>query len=127
MGESDDRIISAVARDFRVLWPPAIEAKVVDAAVERILSAMFAAHPGSHRLRPLTETKIPNFFLAGDWVRHDLNASMEGAALSGRLAARAVLRTENRDGVPLLRPDEPLVNRALQFLARPSPALCRVA
>jgi uncharacterized protein with NAD-binding domain and iron-sulfur cluster len=127
MGESDDRIVSAVARDFCVLWPAATAAKVADAAVERIPSAMFAAHPGSHRLRPPTETKIPNFFLAGDWIRHDLNASMEGAALSGRLAARAVLRKEKRDSVPMLRPDEPLVNRALQFLAGPSSALRRVA
>lgn len=127
MKEADERIVSALVDDFGALWPRAIGARVVDAAVERIPAAMFAAHPGAHRLRPGTTTKVRNFFVAGDWVRHDLNASMEGAAVSGRLAALAVLRLDNRDDLPILRPHEPLFMRALQRVARPSSAVSGVA
>jgi uncharacterized protein with NAD-binding domain and iron-sulfur cluster len=88
---SDEEIVETVTRDFRALWPGAVEARPVRWVVERIGAAMFAATPGTHALRPGTRTGIANLFLAGDWVRHDLNASMEGAALSGRLAAQAVL------------------------------------
>ena len=52
---------------------------------------MFAAVPGAHALRPGTRTGLGNLYLAGDWTRHELNASMEGACLSGRRAAEAVL------------------------------------
>jgi uncharacterized protein with NAD-binding domain and iron-sulfur cluster len=119
IAETDERIVSVIVKDFGLLWPPALGAKVINAVVERIPAAMFAAYAGTHRLRPLTNTNLRNFFIAGDWVRHDLNASMEGAAVSGRLAASAVLHLQNRDGVPVLRPGEPLFNRFLQKVARP--------
>jgi zeta-carotene desaturase len=121
--ESDQTIVDAIVRDFSSVWPSAQGAVPVDATVERIGSAMFAAVPGAHRLRPPTETAIPNLFLAGDWIRHDCNASMEGAALSGRLAARAALRAAGRESagspVPVLHPEEPLFCRVLQRCARP--------
>ena len=42
--------------------------------------------------RPTSTTKIPNFFLAGDFVRTNIDlATMEGANESGRTAANAIL------------------------------------
>lgn len=47
---------------------------------------------GSWDLRPTARTSIPNLFLAGDYVRTNVDlATMEGANESGRAAANAVL------------------------------------
>ena len=115
MKREDGDIVRAVVHGFGEVWPPAAGAKPLDAAVERIGAAMFAATPGAHELRPPTETRIPNLFLAGDWVRHDLNASMEGAVVSGRMAARAVLG--GSEVVPMLAPREPLYARVIAAVA----------
>jgi uncharacterized protein with NAD-binding domain and iron-sulfur cluster len=46
----------------------------------------------SWSLRPEAKTAIPNLFLAGDYVRTDIDlATMEGANESGRAASNAIL------------------------------------
>ncbi|MFD7230009.1 FAD-dependent oxidoreductase [Streptomyces sp. NPDC059881] len=54
-------------------------------------------HPtGTWRLRPTARTAVPNLFLAGDYVRTDVDlATMEGANESARRAVNALL---DRDG-----------------------------
>jgi uncharacterized protein with NAD-binding domain and iron-sulfur cluster len=53
---------------------------------------LFIQHPGEWADRPESVTAIPNLFLAGDWVRTDINVTtMEGANASGRRAANGVL------------------------------------
>ncbi|RNL81265.1 FAD-dependent oxidoreductase [Nocardioides marmorisolisilvae] len=47
---------------------------------------------GSWKDRPEVSTKLPNFFLTGDFVRTNIDlATMEGANESGRAAANAIL------------------------------------
>jgi uncharacterized protein with NAD-binding domain and iron-sulfur cluster len=47
---------------------------------------------GSWKDRPEVSTKIPNFFLTGDYIRTNIDlATMEGANESGRMAANAIL------------------------------------
>ena len=41
--------------------------------------------------RPDQRTPVSNFFLAGSYTRQDYIDSMEGATMSGRLAAAAIL------------------------------------
>jgi zeta-carotene desaturase len=41
--------------------------------------------------RPPQKTPIHNFFLAGSYTQQDYIDSMEGATLSGRQAAKAIL------------------------------------
>ncbi len=56
--------------------------------------------PGDHARRPGTTTPLANLMLAGDHVRLPAPASlMEAAAMSGRLAANAVL---DREGLRLM-------------------------
>jgi uncharacterized protein with NAD-binding domain and iron-sulfur cluster len=62
----------------------------VRAVVVREHRASFSLAPGSPP-RPPTTTGVPGFFLAGDWIDTGLPGTIEGAALSGRLAADAVL------------------------------------
>ncbi len=42
------------------------------------------------KLRPSAKTDIPGLYVAGDWTNTGLPATIEGAALSGRLAAEAL-------------------------------------
>ncbi|CCK28197.1 amine oxidase [Streptomyces davaonensis JCM 4913] len=54
-------------------------------------------HPtGTFYNRPTAHTRVPNFFLSGDFVRTDIDlASMEGANEAARAAANAVLDADN--------------------------------
>ena len=54
-----------------------------------------AFHTGLHANRPTIETEVPELFYAGDWVKMD-NCSMlmEGAYVSGALAANHILKKE---------------------------------
>jgi zeta-carotene desaturase len=54
--------------------------------------------------RPPQKTAIANFFLAGSYTQQDYIDSMEGATISGRRAAKAILENLNR-----LTPISPVV------------------
>ena len=53
--------------------------------------ATIAITPKIAPIRPNQETYIPNFFLAGDWTSTGLPATLEGAAISGKLAAGKIM------------------------------------
>jgi hypothetical protein len=106
-----------VLSDFVAVWPAAREVRPIDYSLERIGAAMVAAVPGAFRLRPSARTGIENLILAGDWTRHGLNASMEGATFSARLAANELLSRYGEAPIRILIPentDLPLPLRALQ-------------
>lgn len=117
MSDPDERVLNDCVADLKKVWPGARDARVVDYALERVGAAMFAAIPGAHSKRPSTRTRLGNLMLAGDWVRHDVNASMEGAALSGRLAADAVLTAEGEKGIAI-RPTPDLYSEPLRNARR---------
>ncbi|GLZ14210.1 phytoene dehydrogenase [Actinomadura sp. NBRC 104425] len=57
--------------------------------------------PGSWYHRPEAATKVPNLYLASDYVRSGINlATMEGANEAGRKAANAVLEASGVGGTP---------------------------
>jgi hypothetical protein len=62
--------------------------------------ATFAATPEQDALRPGPRTRWRNLFLAGDWVRNGLPATIEGALRSGDGAARLALGRPLRYGLP---------------------------
>ena len=53
--------------------------------------ATFSCTPKAERWRPAQETPYSNFFLAGDWTRTGLPATIEGAVLSGHRCASLIL------------------------------------
>ncbi|HWL46918.1 MAG TPA: hydroxysqualene dehydroxylase HpnE [Sphingomonadaceae bacterium] len=57
--------------------------------------ATFAATPAQERRRPPAATRWRNLFLAGDWTRTGLPATIEGAIRSGDAAAMLAGRQEN--------------------------------
>jgi hypothetical protein len=58
--------------------------------------ATFAATPGQDAKRPAAATRWRNLFLAGDWTRTGLPATIEGALRSGETAARLAIHARTR-------------------------------
>ena len=89
-------VIAMAIRELADFFPRVKEAKLEKAHVVKEVHATFSAKPGMEKLRPVSATKFPNFFLAGDWTRSGWPATMEGAVRSGYLAAEAVTRAAGK-------------------------------
>ena len=80
-----------------LLWSEVARALDLGAATplaQRLLrerGATFDQSPAGAALRPGTRTPLANVVLAGDHVRTGLPATLEGAVISGRQAAKAIL------------------------------------
>jgi 15-cis-phytoene desaturase len=68
-----------------------LEGRVRSYRVIRIPNDFYSLAPGHDALRPRQRTPIPGLTLAGDYTRQPFMATMEGAVVSGRLAARSIL------------------------------------
>jgi zeta-carotene desaturase len=89
VGMSNDDLTSLAAREVETSLPAARGVRPVRATVIREKQATFSLAPGQPP-RPGTVTPIRNLFLAGDWTDTGLPATIEGAVVSGHLAAQAV-------------------------------------
>jgi squalene-associated FAD-dependent desaturase len=91
VAQSNDAIVSLALRELREAVPTAGAAAVRSATVVRERRATFSLAPGQPA-RPGVLTPLEGFYLAGDWTDTGLPGTIEGAALSGHLAAAAVER-----------------------------------
>ncbi len=87
-------VIDLAVRELGEFFPAARIAKLEKAHVVKEIRAVFSAKPGLEALRPGTETRFPNLFLAGDWTRSGWPATMESAVRSGYIAAEAIARRQ---------------------------------
>ncbi len=95
IGKSDEEIVQATLGELERLFPDEIaadgsKAKVVKHAVVKTPRSVYAAVPGRNKFRPSQNTPVKNFTLAGDFTNQKFLGSMEGAVLSGKLAAEVV-------------------------------------
>ena len=74
------------------------QAKLLKYAVVKTPRSVYAAIPGRNKFRPSQETPIPNLVLAGCFTSQKYLGSMEGAVLSGKLAAEVI--SDKAAGVP---------------------------
>ena len=93
---SRPEIIALALQEMAEFFPAVQTAKLERAQVVKEVRATFSAKPGLEALRPLAQTALPNFSLAGDWTRSGWPATMEGAVRSGYLAAEAAMRAQGR-------------------------------
>lgn len=84
-GETNERILATILADIRSVYPNTPDP--VHSMVIREKRATLALTPEVEKLRPGNRTVIPGLFLAGDWTNTGLPATIEGAILSGELAA----------------------------------------
>jgi zeta-carotene desaturase len=89
--EKNDAIAQHVIDQVRQLFPSARDLNVTWSNVVKLAQSLYREAPGMDVYRPAQVTPIANFFLAGSYTHQDYIDSMEGATLSGRQAAKAIL------------------------------------
>ena len=87
---SDGEIVAAVIEDLKRQGVD-VAGRVTYSVVVRHPSEFYLLAPGSESQRPLQRTTVPGLALAGDYTKQPYICSMEGAVVSGRLAAEAVI------------------------------------
>jgi 15-cis-phytoene desaturase len=111
IAKTDSEIVDATMKELERLFPTEVgptvsadrRANLVKSSVVRVPRSVYAATPGRNKYRPSQVTPIENFVLAGDYASQKYLGSMEGAVLSGKLAAEVLcdkaLGRNNRNGL----------------------------
>jgi zeta-carotene desaturase len=86
-----EEIVAATDAQVRELFPSARNLNLVWSNVVKLAQSLYREAPGMEPYRPDQRTPVVNFFLAGSYTRQDYIDSKEGATMSGRLAAAAIL------------------------------------
>jgi 15-cis-phytoene desaturase len=94
ISKPDEEIIAATMKELEKLFPDHFSgehpAQLLKYRVVKTPRSVYKATPGRQAFRPPQTTPIANFYLAGSYTRQEYLGSMEGAVLSGKLAARAI-------------------------------------
>ncbi|WP_218081005.1 9,9'-di-cis-zeta-carotene desaturase [Anthocerotibacter panamensis] len=91
MPMENSQIAQHTLQQVQELLPSTRKQKLLRWNVVKLARSLYEEAPGMERNRPTQQTPIPNFFLAGSYTKQDYIDSMEGAVLSGKLCAQAVL------------------------------------
>ncbi|MFM1899933.1 MAG: zeta-carotene desaturase [Cyanobacteriota bacterium] len=89
--KSVEEIVAHTDAQVRALFPSAKELTLTWSNVVKLAQSLYREAPGMEPYRPEQRTPVSNFFLAGSYTRQDYIDSMEGATMSGHLAAAAIL------------------------------------
>lgn len=89
--ESNEAIAQHVLKQVHELFPSSRELNMTWYSVVKLAQSLYREAPGMDPYRPPQKTPVVNFFLAGSYTQQDYIDSMEGATLSGRQAAKAIL------------------------------------
>jgi 15-cis-phytoene desaturase len=94
IGKSEEEILAATMAELEKLFPMHFggdnPAKLLKYRVVKTPRSVYKATPGRQACRPSQKTPIANFYLAGSYTMQEFLGSMEGAVLSGKLAANAI-------------------------------------
>ncbi len=91
---SKEALVRRVMSDLRHLSDDASHARLLHSRVVTDPHSVFSIRPEVLVLRPSASTSLPWFHLAGDWIDTGWPATMEGAVISGRMAASSVASRE---------------------------------
>ncbi|AAP99182.1 MULTISPECIES: 9,9'-di-cis-zeta-carotene desaturase [Prochlorococcus] len=89
--KSTEEIVAHTDLQVRDLFPSAKNLKLIWSNVVKLTQSLYREAPGMEPFRPNQSTPVSNFFLAGSFTQQDYIDSMEGATMSGHLAASAML------------------------------------
>jgi zeta-carotene desaturase len=89
--QSNEAIAQHVLKQVHELFPSSRELNMTWYSVVKLAQSLYREAPGMDPYRPDQKTPVSNFFLAGSYTQQDYIDSMEGATLSGRQAAKAIL------------------------------------
>jgi uncharacterized protein with NAD-binding domain and iron-sulfur cluster len=103
---TDEEILARTVEELTEFLPEIDHARVRHARVHRVPMGVPCPDVRTERIRPGARSALHGIYLAGDWTRTQLPASMESAARSGWLAAEAVLAGLGKDVRLAVRPRE---------------------
>ena len=89
--QKTEEIVAHTDAQVRELFPSARGLNLVWSNVVKLAQSLYREAPGMEPYRPDQRTPVANFYLAGSYTKQDYIDSMEGATMSGRLAAAAIL------------------------------------
>ncbi len=95
VSRSNEELVELAVGEVRDALPAARSAVLVRGVVVREKRASFSVAPGQPP-RPSARTGVPGLFLAGDWIDTGLPATIEGAVVSGHMAAALAQRVQDR-------------------------------
>ena len=87
---SRDELIALAQRELGRFFPEVRKAKLIHSRLIKERLATYSCTPEAERWRPDQKTSYENFFLAGDWTRTGLPATIEGAVTSGHRCAELI-------------------------------------
>lgn len=88
---SNEDIAQHALKQIHDLFPSSRELNMTWFNVVKLAQSLYRENPGMDIYRPSQKTPIANFFLAGSYTAQDYIDSMEGATISGKQAAAAIL------------------------------------
>ncbi|MBF2083230.1 9,9'-di-cis-zeta-carotene desaturase [Thermoleptolyngbya sp. C42_A2020_037] len=88
---SNEDIAQHALKQLHDLFPSSRELNMTWFNVVKLAQSLYRENPGMDPYRPPQKTPVPNFFLAGSYTQQDYIDSMEGATISGKQAAAAIL------------------------------------
>jgi zeta-carotene desaturase len=88
---SNEEIAQHALKQIHDLFPASRELNMTWFNVVKLAQSLYRENPGMDPFRPPQKTPVANFFLAGSYTQQDYIDSMEGATISGRQAAQAIL------------------------------------
>ena len=91
MKESSEDLESLCWKEVKQLFPEIQNAHLLHSRTIKIKNATIEQTPSTFGILPEQKTSISNLFLAGDHTKTGLPATIEAAALSGKLAANLII------------------------------------
>ncbi len=88
VGLSKDALVETALKDLHLVFPKSKTATLLHSIVIKEKRASFSPTNEVESFRPSSETEIQNLYLAGDWTNTGLPATIEGAIMSGFMAAK---------------------------------------
>ncbi|CAN1213150.1 9,9'-di-cis-zeta-carotene desaturase [Tumidithrix helvetica PCC 7403] len=94
--ESNEAIAQHTLKQVHEIFPSSRHLNMTWYSVVKLAQSLYREAPGMDVYRPSQATPISNFFLAGSYTMQDYIDSMEGATLSGKQCAEAILASQNK-------------------------------
>jgi squalene-associated FAD-dependent desaturase len=87
-------LLERVLAELREAFPEAHSARLLHSKIVTDPQAVFSVRPEVEASRPAESCVLPGLHLAGDWIQTGWPSTMEGAVISGRMAAASVCKQE---------------------------------
>ena len=87
---NNQNILEMCKIEIEKVFPDSKNAKLIHHKIIKQKRATFLQTPTAEKYRPENKTSINGLFIAGDWTKTNLPATIEGAILSGNNAAELV-------------------------------------